>query len=201
MKNLIFIILIMFLVACNVQQTQNQPNIEVKPTEAIYGLDSFVNDFIEDAESYNITVAETISFYTSPETSHVSCYNENIVFSESLWNRVSKYVNSNTSTTQYIKAMVYKGIALCVLKQEARTGFNKYPDIVPVPDSLTYKNGVASSWLEDYCYNDNGFGIYSSINGCEKYYQKSFWDGYIHELFTKDKTLLLKQVEEFRNSI
>ena len=197
-------LLLLVFISCGVAQQNKQDIEQPKPEKEITGLYQFVKEFELDASNYGVNLENpNPKFFISPDTEHVGCYNNDIVFSSSLWGRIAAFLNTQTSTNQYIKAMVYKGMALCVLKQEARTGFNKYDNIVPVPSSLTYKSGVAATWLEDYCYNASGFGIYVSRNGCDEgnYYQESLWEGYLDELFTQDTTKLFKLVEEFRTRV
>lgn len=206
MKYLLLIFSLLFI-SCEYQiKEQDKINYSNELDKSLY--ESYYLDFIVDANEFNITLPEQeFKVYLYNQKEQVVCDENNIIIQESKYSEIKEFLSNPPDhmrsnilmVRKSLKALFYKGFALCLLNQEPRNQFNKFNNIVPVPSSLTYKYGVSSSWLINYCYQDNGYGIYPSEEPCDRYYQKSFWDAYLYELFYQDDKFVLEMALEKEN--
>lgn len=208
MKPLFLIYFLFMFVSCGIQQQNQNNTLEDENKELLLNMSDYQENFLMEASNFAISEIEFPQVYLSESTEHVSCdSNNNILINKNKWTNLNKALVKPDRVSDYPlfiqakKAMIFKGYAICGLNQNTRNKFNKYTKIVPVPSSLTYKYGVASSWLVNYCYNSNNIGIYASLDECDRYYMKSFWSAYMHELFASDDTYVLESAHEFENSI
>lgn len=200
-------LLLIVLVSCG--QYQVQPLAENLNSDIEVDVSEYKTQFVGDAQSLGveISLSDIMSVKITPSfiEDEVSCQEDYVQINKSKWELLNNALSDKERIFDHVlfekskKSLVYKALALCFLKQNRRMGFNHFPNIVPVPDSLTYKYSVASSYLVNYCYNDNGIGIYPTEDECLNYYQESLWDAYVYELFYEDSTHVLDQAEILNN--
>jgi hypothetical protein len=205
MKTLLYLTLLFTFISCN-DFLLNQDQSSEDSLIEVYSQDLYDSylEFKEDAREYNKQVSNDVKFYIKDQKNTVTCSDQNIVISSEKWNKINDRFYKQNKSHYYkmvVKSLVYKGGALCALGQSSREGFNKFTKIVPVPSSLTYKYGVAVSWLVNVCYNQDGFSLYETLDDCDSYYQKSFWNAYVKELFTLDDTYVLNEANNLEYNI
>lgn len=190
MKNLFILLSSLLLFSCGLETSVLNQETEVKKVSSPL-LSGFYQDFKNSALKYEIGTPSSAKF-SLQDIQHVSCEGDTILLSKNKWNKLNKYIGEQNENKDLflagIKAMVYKGAAMCILGKSANQELIKLRYIVPVPLSLTYRFGVSTYWLTHQCYKENSISTYPSLVECKEgdLFRESFWEAYEEELFLND---------------